>query len=303
MTVEIVRGVGPSGIDVAYERFGDPRLPPVLLVMGLGMQMLGWPDGFCSELVARDLHVVRFDNRDVGLSTHLNDAPSPDVPAALSGDTSTASYTLSDMAADAVGLLDELEIESAHVVGVSMGGMIAQTIAIEHPERVRSLTSIMSTTGDRAVGQGTPEAFGALLSPPASTREGAVDRAVAIFRAIGSPGFEFDEADLRERSALMYDRADDPLGVGRQLLAIFASGDRTARLGSVSAPTLVIHGASDPLIDVSGGRATAQAVAGAELVTIDGMGHDLPRALWPVIATRIAELVAVADAGPTPVRD
>jgi len=303
MSVEIIAGTGPSRIDMACERFGDPGAPPVLLVMGLGTQMLGWPEDFCSALVDRSLQVIRFDNRDVGLSTHLDDAPTPDVMAALAGDTSSVVYTLSDMAADTVGLLDALELDSAHIIGASMGGMIAQTIAIEHPDRVRSLTSIMSTTGDPAVGQASPEAIGALLSPPASSREEAIERAVAIFRVIGSPGFELDEADLRERAGLSYDRADDPAGVARQILAVLASGDRTARLRSVDVPTLVLHGGADPLIDVSGGQATAQTIANSELAVIEGMGHDLPRPLWPEITGRIAELVTHAEARSTPVHD
>jgi pimeloyl-ACP methyl ester carboxylesterase len=296
MVLEIARGVGPSGTEIAYERFGDPAAPALLLVMGLATQMLGWPDGFCDALVGQGLHVIRFDNRDVGLSTHLHDAPAPDVMAALSGDTSSASYTLSNMAADAVGLLDALELDSAHIVGASMGGMIAQTLAIEHPARVRSLTSIMSTTGENTVGQATQEAMAALLSPPASTREEAMDRTVAIFRVIGSPGFELEEAELRERAGLAYDRANDPAGVARQLVAIIASGDRTPRLRSVSAPTLVLHGADDPLVNASGGKATAAAIPGAELVILEGMGHDLPRALWPEITQRIAALVHRVEA-------
>jgi len=202
MSVEIIRLAGPSGIDIACERFGDPAAAPVLLVMGLAPQMLGWPDEFCAALATRGLHLIRFDNRDVGLSTHLHDAPPPDLMAALSGDASSASYTLSDMAGDCVGLLDALELSSAHIVGASMGGMIAQTIAIEHRNRVRSLTSIMSTTGDSSVGQATQEAVGALLSPPATSRQEAVDRTVSIFRIIGSPGFELDEEELRERAGL-----------------------------------------------------------------------------------------------------
>jgi pimeloyl-ACP methyl ester carboxylesterase len=291
MTVDIARRVGPSGIDVAYERFGDPSAPPVLLIMGLATQMLGWPDGFCTMLVERGLQVIRFDNRDIGLSTHLHDARQPDLAAAFAGDTSSASYLLSDMAADTAGLLDALELDGAHVVGASMGGMIAQALAIDHPERVRSLTSIMSTTGDHAVGQATEEALGALLAPPARNRSEAMDRTVAVFRAIGSPEFELDEAELRERAGLSFDRSNDPTGVARQLLCIIASPDRTQGLGSLSVPTLVIHGAADPLVDVSGGRATAAAIAGAELVVIEGMGHDLPRALWPRITGAVAELV------------
>ena len=297
MTVEIARAVGPGRIDIAYEGFGDPEAPPVLLVMGLGTQMLGWPDGFCTALAARGVYVIRFDNRDIGLSTHLSGAPMPDVRAALLGDASSASYTLSDMAADVSGLLDALGLNSAHLVGASMGGMIAQTVAIEHPARVRSLTSIMSSTGDPSVGRPTQRALAALLSPPAATREEAIERTVSIVRVIGSPGFELDEADLRWRTGLAYDRANDPIGVGRQLVAIAASGDRTKALRSVSAPTLVLHGADDPLVDVSGGRATAGAIPGAELVVFDGMGHHLSRELWAEIARRIGALVQRAEAG------
>jgi pimeloyl-ACP methyl ester carboxylesterase len=288
--------VGPSRIEVTYERFGDPRAPPVLLVMGLGTQMLGWHEGFCEGLVARGLHVIRFDNRDVGLSSHFPDAPTPDVAAARSGDVSSASYTLSDMADDTVGLLDALRLESAHVVGASMGGMIAQTIAIEHPGRIRSLTSIMSTTGSRSVGQSKAEALRAMAGPPPANRQEVIDRSVKLFRVIGSPGFEMDEAALRERTGVSYDRAYDPLGVVRQTVAVLASEDRTARLRSIDVPTLVIHGAEDLICDVSGGRATAEAIRNAELVVIEGMGHNLPRALWPDISSRIASLVQRAEA-------
>jgi pimeloyl-ACP methyl ester carboxylesterase len=294
--VQLAHGVGPGRIDVAYERFGAAESPPVLLVMGLGTQMLGWPDGFCAELAGRGAHVIRFDNRDVGLSSHLTNVSQPDVRAALSGDTTSASYTLSDMAADTIGLLDALELDSAHLVGASMGGMIAQTAAIEHPRRVRSLTSIMSSTGDPSVGQASQAALSALLSPPAASRADAIERTVSIVRVIGSPGFELDEAELRRRTGVAYDRAYDPGGIGRQLVAIAASGDRTAALRSLSVPTLVVHGAADPLVGVSGGRATARAIPGAELVVFDGMGHDLPRPLWTEIAERIAELVHRAEA-------
>jgi pimeloyl-ACP methyl ester carboxylesterase len=299
VSVETARRVGPAGIDIAFERFGDADAPPVLLIMGLGTQMLGWPDGFCEALARRGLHVIRFDNRDVGLSTHMTDALAPDVGAALRGDTSSASYNLSDMAGDTVGLLDALALRSAHVVGASMGGMIAQTIAINHPDRVRSLTSIMSTTGDPGVGQATQPAMAALLSPPAGSREQAIERTLAIVRVIGSPGFELDEPELRRRTALAYDRSNDPLGVARQLVAIAASGDRTAALRRVSLPTLVLHGADDPLVAVTGGQATAGAIAGAELAVFDGMGHDLPRDLWAEIARRIGSLVERTEAAGT----
>ena len=291
MTVEMATGVGPSGIEIGYERFGDTDAPPVLLVMGLATQMLGWHEEFCHLLVDRGLQVIRFDNRDVGLSTHLHQAPEPNVLAAMAGDTSSASYTLSTMASDTVGLLDALNIDSAHIVGASMGGMIAQTVAIEHPSRARSLTSIMSTTGDRLVGQATPEALAVLLAPAAGSRQEAVERAVSVFRVIGSPGYELDQEQVRERAGLSYDRANDPVGASRQLLAVLASGDRTARLQSIEVPTLVIHGAEDPLINVSGGKATANSISGSKLVIIEGMGHDLPRPLWPEIATLISDIV------------
>ncbi len=296
MGVITARAVGPARIDIAYEAFGDPQAAPMLLLMGLGTQMLGWPDAFCESLARRGLYVIRFDNRDIGLSTHLTDAPLPDVRGALMGRTASASYTLSDMSADTIGLLDALGLESAHLAGASMGGMIAQTAAIEHPRRVRSLTSIMSSTGDPSVGQATQRAMAALLSPPATTRAEAIDRTVSIIDVIGSPGFELDETDLRWRTGLAYDRSNDPVGVGRQLVAIAASGDRTAALRSLSVPALVIHGADDPLVDVSGGRATAGAIPGAELVIYEGMGHHLPRALFAEIAWRIATLAQRADA-------
>ena len=278
------------GVTLCYETFGDPADPALLLIMGLGTQMLGWHHEFCAGLAARGRFVVRFDNRDIGLSTHLHDAPAPDLAAAVTGDTSSASYTLSDMARDTAGLLDALSLERAHVVGASMGGMIAQTLAIEHPQRVSSLTSIMSTTGDPSVGGASEEALGVLLAPPANDRAEAIERSVAAFKVIGSPAYELDEAGLRERAGVSFDRAHDPAGVGRQLLAIIASGDRTARLREVRVPALVIHGSADPLVRPDGGRATAAAIAGAELVEFDGMGHDLPRALWPAMIDRIVAI-------------
>jgi pimeloyl-ACP methyl ester carboxylesterase len=291
MTDGIQRAQVGGGIEIAYERFGDPADPPLLLIMGLATQMLGWPDEFCAGLAERGLSVIRFDNRDIGLSTHLHDAPPPDIGAAMMGDTSSASYTLSDMAGDVTGLLDALGIDSAHVVGASMGGMIAQTLAIEHPARVRTLTSIMSTTGDPSVGGASEEALGVLLAPPAADRTAAIERTLATYRVIGSPAYELDEPALRERAGLAFDRAHDPAGVARQLVAILASGDRTPRLRTLRLPVLILHGAEDPLVPVTGGRATAAAIPGAELVEFDGMGHDLPRALWPAITDRIVDLV------------
>jgi pimeloyl-ACP methyl ester carboxylesterase len=290
-----IRKVPANGIEIAYETFGDRGDVPLVLVMGFSRQMLGWHEDFCDALRRRGHFVVRFDNRDVGLSTHLDDAPRADIQAGLAGDTSSASYTLAGMAADTVGLVGALGLDSAHVVGVSMGGMIAQAMAIEHPVRVRSLTSIMSTTGDPELPQPSPEARDVLLAPPARTREEVLDRAVANSRVIGSPRFELDEAEVRERAALAFDRAYDPPGLSRQLLAIWASDDRTPRLADVRAPTLVIHGDRDPLIPLAAGRATAAAVPSARLEVLEGMGHDLPRPLWPRIVQLISEHVAEAE--------
>jgi pimeloyl-ACP methyl ester carboxylesterase len=287
-----VRKTKANGVDVAFETFGELHRPPVLLVMGLGTQMIGWHDDFCSAL-SLGRYVIRFDNRDVGESTWLEGQV--DLEACAAGDTSSAVYTLEDMADDTAGLLDALELASAHVVGASLGGMVAQTLAIRHPGRVRSLTSIMSTTGEPGIAQPTEAAAAMLLSPPARSREEAMERAVAASRVIGSPGFAGDEAELRRRAARAWDRGVNPAGFARQLGAVYASGDRTPALGSVSVPTLVVHGADDPLIPVSGGRATAAAIPGAELLTVPGMGHDLPRPLWPDLIGRIGALADAAD--------
>jgi pimeloyl-ACP methyl ester carboxylesterase len=283
-------------IEIFYDEIGDPAAPPVLLVMGLGAQMTVWQEGFRAAIADRGYRVIRFDNRDVGLSTHLHDAPPPDVRAAFTGDASSAAYTLSDMAADTTGLLDSLGIDSAHVVGASMGGMIAQTVAIEHPERVRSLTSIMSTTGDRSVGQATPAASAVLLGPPAASRDEVIERAVTSAGIVRSPAYPTDEAVIRQRAGEYYDRAFDPAGVARQLVAVMVSGDRTPKLAAVAVPTVVIHGEADPLVDPSGGRATAAAVPGAELVLVPGMGHDLPEPVWPQIVDAITAVAARAEA-------
>src|SRR5918992_3289320 len=224
-------------VEIAYEEFGSAEDPALLLVMGLGVQMLGWDEEFCEMLASQGFHVVRFDNRDVGRSTRY-DGPVPDWQALVAGDGATATYLLDDMADDAVKLLDHLGIGAAHVVGSSLGGMIAQTIAIRHPERVLSLTSMMSRPGDRESGQPHPEAMGALLNPPPDDREGIAEWAVQNFRVIGSPGFETDAEALRARARASYDRGYNPRGVGRQLAAIIASGDRTDELAQLDVPTL-----------------------------------------------------------------
>jgi len=295
MTSEAIQRAQVGDIEIAYETFGRREDPPVLLVMGFATQMVGWPDDFCSDLAGRGHFVVRFDNRDVGLSTHLHDAGAPDVMAVLGGDTSSVVYGLAEFADDTVGLLDALGLDRAHLVGVSMGGMIAQLVALRASERVRSLTSIMSSTGDPTVGTAEAAALAALLRPPAADRDAAVQRAVDLFRVIGSPGFELDETALRERAGTAFDRAYDPAGVARQLAAVVTTPDRTAELASIPVPTLVIHGAQDPLINVSGGRATAAAIPDCELLVVDGMGHDLPRAVWPQLIDRMTELFARAD--------
>jgi pimeloyl-ACP methyl ester carboxylesterase len=288
--------VGPARIDIAYQRLGNPNAPLVLLIMGVATQSIHWPDAFCHALVDHGLQVVRFDNRDAGLSTHMTNAPAPDLPAVLAGDLSSVSYTLSDMAADAVGLLDALGFEKAHVVGASMGGQIAQTMAIEYPDRVRSLTSMLSTTGNTAVGQPAPEAMRELFTgPPAITRNEVIEKYIHAMRVVGSPGFPGDENEVAARAGRAYDRSYDLVAITRQAVATVASGDRTERLRKLQVPTLVIHGLADRMCDVSGGRATAQAIPDAELMLIEGMGHNLPAGLHAQLAARIAELVWRAE--------
>jgi pimeloyl-ACP methyl ester carboxylesterase len=283
------------GIRLCYESFGDPENPPLLLVMGLGMQMIAWDDAFCEQLAGRGFHVIRFDNRDQGLSTHTSD-PLPTVRQLLSRHLPPGRYLLSDMATDAVELLRRLELSPAHVVGVSMGGMIAQTMAAEHPDAVRSLVSIMSNTGHRLRGQPAPRIYPLLLARPTREREVALARAERIFKLIGSPAYPHDPARVRELISRSLDRDPDPLGVARQLGAIVGSGDRTRQLRGITAPTLVIHGTRDRMVSPSGGRATARAIPGARLLMIEGMGHDLPPEAWPRIIGAIADQAAGADA-------
>jgi pimeloyl-ACP methyl ester carboxylesterase len=282
-----------NGIEIAYERIGDPSNPALLLVMGLGTQLIHWDRELCELLAERGFQVIRFDNRDAGHSTKI-DAPVPDVRRALLGLHIDAPYLLGDMADDAVGLLDHLGIEAAHVVGASMGGMIAQEIAIRHPERVLSLTSIMSTTGERRVGRPKLRVWSVLMRTAPRQKPEFVEHFVRVFKMIGSRGFKFDEERIRALAAETYERDHDPAGTGRQLAAILSSGDRTSALRSVRLPTTVIHGRDDPLVPFRGGRATAEAIPGARLIAIPGMGHDLPRDVWPQVVDAVVETAARA---------
>jgi pimeloyl-ACP methyl ester carboxylesterase len=282
-----------NGLEIAYERMGDPSNPPLLLVMGLGMQLIHWDLELCEMLVGRGFHVIRFDNRDVGHSTKI-DAPVPDVRRAMLGLHVHAPYLLGDMADDAAGLLDHLGIQATHIVGASMGGMIGQTMAIKHPERVLSLTSIMSTTGERKVGRPKLRVWSVLVRRAPRQKQGFIDHFVRVFKMIGSRGFAFDEARIRELACATYERDHDAAGTGRQLAAILASGDRTPQLRSVRVPTTVIHGRDDPLVPFRGGRATAEAIPDARLIAIPGMGHDLPREVWGQVVDAVAENAAQA---------
>ena len=268
-------------IEIAYQEIGDPDGEPLLLIMGLATQMLAWDEEFCAMLAERGFRVVRFDNRDIGRSTKLTEAGVPSRTDMLLGRRRTAAYTLREMAEDTLGLMDFLEIESAHLVGASMGGMIAQATAIRKPKRVRSLVSMLSSTGNRWVGIPTWKAFGTLFNRPKPGREAAIEATVKTFRTIGSPGYPMDEARVRELAGASYDRSHDRAGVARQLHAVTASGDRTPKLERLRLPAAVLHGAEDPLLRPAAGRATARAIRDSRLRVFEGRGHDLPRELWP----------------------
>jgi pimeloyl-ACP methyl ester carboxylesterase len=283
-------------LDIAYETFGSPADPAMLLVMGLATQMIAWHDDFCAELAGHGYRVIRFDNRDVGRSTAMRQLPVPTLRQLALRSKKAAAYSLADMADDAIGLLDHLGVERAHVVGASMGGMIAQTIAFEHPERVLSLASIMSNTGARFTGQPGLKTYPALFGTPPKERDAYIEHVVKTYRLIGSPGFDRDEDDLRRMAGLSYDRGRNPAGSARQLAAILASGDRSGRLAEIRVPTVVIHGTKDKLVAPSGGRATAKAIPGARLVEVEGMGHDLPRGAWPQLIGAITDNAARANA-------
>jgi pimeloyl-ACP methyl ester carboxylesterase len=285
-----------NGLKIAYETFGEPADPPVLMVMGLGTQMIAWPDELCSTVAERGHYVIRFDNRDVGLSTHLDDQPPPSM-ADLVLRRRKPPYTIDDMADDAVGLLDALGIGSAHVVGASMGGFIAQTIAVRHPDRVRSLTLMMTSTGSRRVGQAKPALVRRLMRGRGGfDRHSAIEATVETFRVIGSRGYALDEEHLRNLAGRSYDRAYNPLGYRRQLAASLRQPNRTRHLRHLKVPAVVIHGLDDPLVNSSGGRAVARAIPRARFIGFNGMGHDLPRPLWPRFADEICDLVRQAEA-------
>lgn len=287
-----------GGLRLAYETFGDPEGRPLLLIMGLGSQMLLWDEDFCDLLVKSGHFVARFDNRDVGLSSRCRDLGRPSLLRAAwrarRGRRVEAPYTLDDMAGDALGLLDTLGLERAHVMGASMGGMIAQAMAIRYPERVQSLVSIMSSTGNPRLPGPTWEATKVLLRRPPRAKKPFIEYSVKLWKTIGSPGYPFDEGHIRWRSARVFDRGLPGSGTARQMAAILAHGDRRPDLSELSLPSLVIHGKSDPLIPVAAGIETAESIPGAELILFDGVGHTLPRELWPRIVRAVSSLTEKA---------
>jgi pimeloyl-ACP methyl ester carboxylesterase len=277
-----------TGVELEYEAFGDDGAPAMVLVMGFAQQLVAWDPAFCSLLAARGFRVVRFDNRDVGKSTHLAHAGVPDFFRAMQGDRAAAPYGIEEMADDLDALVVALGVPAAHLVGVSMGGFIVQEAAIRHPGRVLSMASIMSSTGNRAVGHSSPEALAMIFAPAPTERSALLEHALAIGRVIGSPKYR-DEARSRVRAAEAWDRDHDAAGVARQAAAIVTQRNRTEDLGKLRLPTVVVHGEVDPLIAPSGGEATAAAVPGARYVLVPGMAHDLPEALWPVLVDAIVD--------------
>jgi pimeloyl-ACP methyl ester carboxylesterase len=290
-----------NGIQIEYETFGNPSSRPLLLIIGLGGQLIFWDDALCKDLAGRGNYVIRFDNRDAGLSTKFEEAGVPNlaeiIGKIMQGEKVKPPYTLEDMADDAAGLLQALGIQKAHVCGMSMGGMIAQTLAIRHPSRVLSLISIYSTTGNRELPQPKPEVIGLLIAPPPKERDACIKHLVGVFKTFGGPGFPFDQKWTHKIMGQAYDRCFYPEGMARQLVAILAQNNRKPALASLKVPTLVIHGIQDPLVPVEGGKDTAKAIPGAQLMLIEGMGHDLPHSgAWP----RIVEAMAAHTLKATP---
>ncbi len=282
-------------LELCYETFGDPGDPTILLIMGLATQMLAWDADFCALLAEQGFHVVRFDNRDCGRSSRMTGTP-PTLRQLIRRDPRAATYTLGDLAGDCCRLLDHLGVGSAHVVGASMGGMVAQKVAIEHPDRVRSLTSIMSNTGGRVRGQPKLGVYPIFLKAAPKDREGYAEHNVRLYARIGAQGFPQDLDRIREYARQAFDRGITQAGTGRQLGAILTDDDRRAGLSGLRVPALVIHGTTDSLVRPSGGRATAAAIPGAELLMIEGMGHDLPRPAWPQIVDGIVRTARRAEA-------
>jgi pimeloyl-ACP methyl ester carboxylesterase len=289
-----------NGIEIEYETFGEPANPAVLLIMGLAAQLTRWPLSFVENLVARGYFVIRYDNRDIGLSTKFDHAPVPELPALIGammiGQKPDVPYTLNDMAADAVGLLDALDIRRAHIMGASMGGMIAQLVAAEYPDRVLSLTSIMSSTGNPALPRSKPEAMAVLTSrPTGSDREAMIAHGVRAEKIIGSPGYPVSGEAIRARVEGDFDRMHYSPGPGRQLAAVVANGDRRAAIATIKVPTMVIHGADDPLVPVEAGRDTAATIPGAQITEVPGMGHNLPEALIPTVLDAFEKVARRAE--------
>ena len=286
------RTVEANGIEITYDTFGDPQATPLLLIMGLGMQLIHWEEAFCSQLAEKGYWVIRYDNRDVGLSSNFDQAGIPDIAglfdALVKGETVEAPYYLKDMADDAVGLLDVLQIPAAHIFGVSMGGMITQTVAIEHPGRALTITSTRSTTGDPLLPPPTLAAMEVLMTPAPTERAAYLDSAVNTARVLAGPAYPIDEERVRTRAGRAFDRKFNPDGFARQYAAIMASGNRTHQLRNVVTPTLIMHGDSDPLVSYQAGLATLEAIPGARLETINGMGHDLPQKAWQQIIDAVA---------------
>lgn len=296
---------GSNGLELCFDSFGDPAAPPLLLVSGLGAQLIAWDDEFCRQLASAGLYVVRYDNRDVGLSTHFTAAGVPDLMGIVAGQNGGGGpalpYTLDEMAADAVGLLDALELPDAHLLGLSMGGMIAQLVALDHPRRVRSLISVMSTTGERDLPPADAEAIGVLLGPPPTDREQAAERSVAAAHILGG-SFPVDEARVRRRARAAFERETDPTGGARQLAAVLATPGRANRLATLALPALVLHGDADPLIPLAHGEATAAAIPGARLEVIAGLGHRLPPPAWPQFTAAVTGHIARCEAAHSSVK-
>lgn len=295
--IDVTRHTAPArvetnGVELVYDTFGEPDDPSILLIAGLGSQMIDWRDDFCVLLASRGFHVVRFDNRDVGQSTILEEAGQPDIAAMIEakqrGETLRSAYLLRDLVDDTLGMLDALAIEKVHVVGLSMGGMIAQLMAAWHPERVLTLTSIMSHTGEPGLPPSAPKAWECLTAPLADELEQFLQQYISKWQVYCGPAYPMDVKAAREHAAHIFERGVHTAGRDRQLAAILASGSRREALASVACPTLVIHGDCDPVVPIEGGRATARAVRGAQFLSFEGMGHDLARGLWPAVVDAIA---------------